>query len=58
VTARAAALKSAVRVGGGIEGGGEGLVFPRGRLFCNDDKSIFAIGEADSCVDDGALYCS
>ena len=51
MTARAAALKSVVRVGGGIEGGGEGLVFPRGRLFCSDDKSI----SLDLRVDDGVL---
>ena len=45
MTARAAALKSAVRVGGGIGGGGESLLFPLGRSFCKDDKSI-----SDSCV--------
>lgn len=50
MTARAAALKSAVRVGGGIEGGGEGLLFPRGSSFCNDDKSILVQDEENACL--------
>lgn len=43
MTARAAALKSAVKAGGGRGGGGDGLR-PLGRVFCKDDKSISSDG--------------
>jgi hypothetical protein len=40
VTASAAALKSVVRVAGGIDGGGDGFEDPSGRVFCRDDRSM------------------